>query len=39
MCVPEDKVGNFQKLANERGILVWEIGVVSPEPGLRVHRS
>jgi len=37
--VPEDKVGNFQKLANERGILVWEIGVVSPEPGLRVHRS
>ena len=39
MCVPEDKVGNFQKLANERGILVWEIGVVGPEPGLRVHRS
>ena len=39
MCVPEEKVGNFQKLANERGIPVWEIGVVNPEPGLRVHRS
>ena len=39
LCVPEDKVGDFKVKANERGIPVWEIGLVSSEPGLRVHKA
>jgi len=39
MCVPEEKLGDFKGKANERGIPVWEIGVVSANPGLRVHKA
>jgi len=38
MCVPEDRVEDFKAKAQEREIPVWEIGVVSSEPGLRVHK-
>lgn len=39
MCVPEDRLADFQLKAKERGIPIWEIGVASSEPGLRVHKT
>ena len=39
LCVPEERVGDFKVKAQEREIPIWEIGVVSSAPGLRVHKS
>ena len=39
MCVPGERVVDFEEKAKERGIPVWEIGVVSSNPGLRVHKT
>jgi selenide,water dikinase len=39
MCVPERKAEDFRGKAGERGIPVWEIGKVSSQPGLRVHKE
>ena len=39
LCVPENKLGEFEGKAKEREIPIWEIGVVSSAPGLRVHKS
>lgn len=39
LCVPEESLLDFQEKAKEREISIWEIGRVSSEPGLRVHKS
>lgn len=39
MSVPEDKVADFCRKAEERGILIWEIGSASSETGLRVRKT
>ena len=39
LCVPTDRVDDFQEKAKERDIPIWEIGVVSSTPGLRVHKA
>jgi selenide,water dikinase len=38
LCVPEDRLTAFQEKVKEHGIPVWEIGMVSSNPGLRVHK-
>lgn len=39
LCVPDDRLVVFREKAKERGIQVWEIGLVSSELGLRVHKA
>ena len=39
MCVPEERLADFRQKANERETPVWDIGVVSADPGLRVHKA
>jgi selenide,water dikinase len=39
LCVPDDRLVVFREKAKERGIPVWDIGLVSSKPGLRVHKA
>jgi selenide,water dikinase len=38
LCVPEDCLTAFLEKAKERDIPVWEIGKVTSQLGLRVHK-